>query len=352
VADPEGRTGYVANGAGGIDALDLATGRRLWSTADADRPLAVAGRTLAAQVSGKHNSLRIAVLDTSQGGKLVSVSDPVVFPDWVGVTYDHTFVCGGTLSKDDLILQWQARVAARHPGWAYGTPERAASGVARINLETGRVEMPADESATPPRVELPAGAKQLTKRLAALQWESPTLLTYPKVGGEETLLLVGDRLVGLQTEGTNEAYPHYPGATARETYGRLLLRSWDLPSGAAHEPVELCRGLPWCFWWRTLPNEGYVLATATSPQHHSVEGNTVGVFSLISGKKVGQFRPAPRMHHFGIRGPHVFGIEEAPDPPSAGDHTIPRVLKAFDITSGKLLWEWPIAGRRVSAPKS
>src|SRR5262249_37616394 len=41
VADAEGKTGYVSNPAGGIDAVNLKTGKLLWDTKAAAKPLAL-----------------------------------------------------------------------------------------------------------------------------------------------------------------------------------------------------------------------------------------------------------------------------------------------------------------------
>src|SRR5229473_1044909 len=64
VADAAGKTAYVANAAGGIDAIDLAKGELLWDTKEATKPLALLGDKLLAQtpVKDKANQLRIIVL--------------------------------------------------------------------------------------------------------------------------------------------------------------------------------------------------------------------------------------------------------------------------------------------------
>src|SRR5437879_933266 len=68
-ADPAGKTGFVANATGGIDALNLSDGKLLWKTKDASKPLVALDRRLVAwaPVKGKANSLRVLVFET--GGK-------------------------------------------------------------------------------------------------------------------------------------------------------------------------------------------------------------------------------------------------------------------------------------------
>lgn len=84
VADPAGKIGYFPSKSGGIDALDLATGKLLWSNKDADRPLAATADRLFAQ-TGTSNQIRALVLDTSKGGKCAVESQPIKLADWASV---------------------------------------------------------------------------------------------------------------------------------------------------------------------------------------------------------------------------------------------------------------------------
>src|ERR1019366_7100571 len=83
VADPAGKTGFVPNPSGGIDALDLATGKLLWSSKDANRPLFATADRLFAQ-AGSLNEIRVFVLDTKEGKRVVE-SAPIKMPYWVSV---------------------------------------------------------------------------------------------------------------------------------------------------------------------------------------------------------------------------------------------------------------------------
>lgn len=149
VAEPDGKVGYVPNPSGGIDALNLADGTRLWDTREAPRPLLATADRLFVQapVRGKANQVRILVLDATQKGKRLLESQPVTFADWVsvGVTYGRSFALAARLDGEGgLLLTWTAR--SWYAGGARPTPEierrarRAASGVAHVDLKTGRVE--------------------------------------------------------------------------------------------------------------------------------------------------------------------------------------------------------------------
>src|SRR5690242_21101788 len=63
LADPAGRIGFFASATGGIEALDLVSGKVLWQTHEAQRPLLLDGDHLIAQAGTKRNRLRILRLD-------------------------------------------------------------------------------------------------------------------------------------------------------------------------------------------------------------------------------------------------------------------------------------------------
>lgn len=146
VADPAGKVGFFPNTKAGIDAIDLATGKLLWSSKEGIRPLlAIEGR-LFVQKTEKPNQVRVLVLDTKEGGKRMVESQPIVFPDWVSVStaLGRTFHGGARVNIDGLWLSWEAR--AFYAGGARPTPEieeaarKAASGVFRVDLDTGKIE--------------------------------------------------------------------------------------------------------------------------------------------------------------------------------------------------------------------
>src|SRR5207244_1307009 len=81
VVDEAGARAYIIDAQHDLDALDLATGRVLW-TAPAMRPLAVVDGRLVAWSRVKPNAVRVVVLDERTGKPLVE-SEPIVFPEWV-----------------------------------------------------------------------------------------------------------------------------------------------------------------------------------------------------------------------------------------------------------------------------
>src|SRR5262249_48418718 len=81
VADAAAKFGYFPSTGGGIDAIDLSSGKILWTTKEANRPLLATAERLFAQapVPGKANQVRIMVFDATDKGKKLQVSQPVTF---------------------------------------------------------------------------------------------------------------------------------------------------------------------------------------------------------------------------------------------------------------------------------
>lgn len=159
VADPAGKTGYFPNTSGGTDALDLATGKLLWSSKDANRPLLATADRLFAQKRAS-----IFVMDTAQEGKTVREAKSIAFPGWVSVETDYgrSYRGSARLDGDTLLLSWEAR--AFYAGGARPPPElekrerKEASGVARLDLKTGKLDsLDADQVAAGKFFPLPAG---------------------------------------------------------------------------------------------------------------------------------------------------------------------------------------------------
>src|SRR5260370_42599135 len=69
VADPQGRAGYIANAAGGIDAFDLQAGTLRWSSDAGARPLLTFDDRLAgpAAAEGRPNAFPLVLFQTPSG---------------------------------------------------------------------------------------------------------------------------------------------------------------------------------------------------------------------------------------------------------------------------------------------
>ncbi len=159
---------FVAQPQGGIEALDLSTGKAVWRSAAAAKPLALVGGALLAQDEpGPSGALRVALLDTATGGEKTraELSLPAglrasVTDDLRGSFRVRAMLLEGTGSS--VALAWTAAVApplrgflppdiSRVPvGAAIAAPTPAAKvggferGAARLDPATGRVTPVAD----------------------------------------------------------------------------------------------------------------------------------------------------------------------------------------------------------------
>jgi len=77
VTDDKGEVGYLANPKGGVDAVDLKSGKLLWHSDEASFPLIVHKDRLLAQESHDADPIRIVALDVANKGKRVMASDAI-----------------------------------------------------------------------------------------------------------------------------------------------------------------------------------------------------------------------------------------------------------------------------------
>jgi hypothetical protein len=329
IADPTGHTGFFASTSGGIEAIDLASGKVLWETHEAQVPLLIEGDHLLTQAGIKRNRLRILRLDLNHKCECDLESDPIVFPAWVmtGEGPGRSFKTQWRLEKHQLVLDWEA--SAWYAGKTKPTPEQEkaarkhAAGIARIDLKTGQVDVepPLHPVASTP----PALPEHLEKK--SVRWQ------------------------GL-VEG------HWRVVTLEEVAGqqRLVLHSWDQQSDKAEEPKELLKGKRLVL--RTTLDERFLCLREASPSPDD-RGSLMPqkspswwwLFSPRTGDLLGRIPHEPGMHAVVILGDRVFylvtGSSHGPlDQPNVH----PRTLKAIDLNSGKKLWERPVAGRLVSPP--
>jgi hypothetical protein len=73
IAEPSGKTAYIANASDGVEAIDLANGQVIWTSKEAKYPVALFGDELIAQAprgSTKVNTLTLVVIDTTNCSRL------------------------------------------------------------------------------------------------------------------------------------------------------------------------------------------------------------------------------------------------------------------------------------------
>jgi outer membrane protein assembly factor BamB len=316
VTDAARARGFVANATGGVDALDLETGKVLWTSKDASKPLAVVGDHLLARDAAGGNVIRIVYIDLADGKK-VKESDPIVFPAWVtaveGNGGGRSFHSSARLDKGDLLIPWQANTS--YWGGRAPTPEmlKAAthngSGAARIDVESGKVEMLDKDPGPPPSTPV---SKLLEKAVA-----------------------VGDFAVAVETE------------TAGDKIQKVVLKRWDLKTEKPLDPVTLAEG--GVYQAAAVPAAAVVLIRRTDPRPVSEEP-TWDAYSLETGKPAGKFLYESGTEDITVVGPRAYYVVKGAlkGPPFGA--VLPRTLKAVDVKTGKRLWETALEGERLPPP--
>jgi hypothetical protein len=330
VADPAGKVGYVQAPSGGVDALDLATGKVRWQVAETCKPLALAGDRLLCQApeKGKANAVRILVLDTRDKGKVLRRSDPVTFPDWVsvGVTYGRSFTSRARLDgKDTLLLQWEAR--AFYAGGAAPTPEvlerarKHAAGVARVNIDSGRVVAGEARKGKEPEVELPRGLKEVKP---AQLWTGSEWVARPLRVGKKAVVLLRSQAGALH---------------------KLEMVAWDPATGKADPKVELMQGKE--LWPQLSEDRRYVFVHQALVKEKLPPGDYAWwVFSLETGKQVAKLPFEPGSQGLTVIGPRAYyavaGPGRMPRPGGPGMVKGSQTLKAVEVATGRQLWQHAI----------
>jgi hypothetical protein len=323
VTDPGGRTGFVANSHGGIDAVDLATGELLWDVDGAKRPALADDDRLFVWAPVKANGLRVLAFKRTEGGRRLLESEPVVFPDWVqvGEGPGHSFTAHWRLEKGRLILDWEAR--AWYSG-GHATPDadakarRFAEGQVRIDVETGKAELaPVEQRAGPPRLP-----KELEK--AVFRWQGP----------------VGDAHAALVME---------------ESDGRQRLSLWSWDAERTQAPKELFTGKR----VRTLPtlDDRFLWLRDAAPSPDQEPGPDErkkygwSIFPVDGGERLARVPYEPGTEGVAVVGPRAYCIVAGPfKGPIDKPFVRPRSLKAFDLKTGKPLWEHPVEGKSCLPP--
>jgi hypothetical protein len=147
VADAAGRRAFIADGAGGILALDLADGHVLWRSDAAERPLLLVDDRLVALKRRKPSAFEVVVLDVAASARPILATAPIALPEWVvvGVADNDRFSLAPRIDATGrLELAWSAHAwyegGAAPSSQVMRESERSAEGVVRVDLASGSVE--------------------------------------------------------------------------------------------------------------------------------------------------------------------------------------------------------------------
>jgi hypothetical protein len=235
IADARAHVGFIVDDAGQLAALDLDTGKPVWTSTAATQPLATVtrndSRLVAALVVDAQAPARprIAILDAATGA-LVRTSDPIVLPDWASAARagGQSFSIRALASTDPLVLEWHAT-----RGWWGGVqPPRdyrgnAARARVALELSSGAVR----GVATRP-VDLPDALRGLKSAPVAWVFADELWSTAPIVSGAAVAVL--DRVF--------EGVPAGSARPGEVGYEHWAMRRWERTSGRALPTVALLRG--------------------------------------------------------------------------------------------------------------
>ncbi len=146
IVSPNAKLVFVPAKDGGIEALDVATGKPLWKNKDANKLAGASDKLVLAWAGAEKppNNFRVLVFDTATG-KTLTRSEPLELPAWAATAKagGRSFRTAAHVEADKVVVVWQAN--AFYYGGARPTPEieeaarKAATGVASIDVKTGKV---------------------------------------------------------------------------------------------------------------------------------------------------------------------------------------------------------------------
>lgn len=190
VIDAARETAYLMSSAGGIDAVDLATGAVRWTSTAAQRPLLVTGDRLVAQRRpDEPGGLELVVLDVGGAGRQVLTARLDLPSGLWGTIQDRlgaSFRARSAEVDGEGIIAWEALLTGTVQGYRPGLEEGRApsvdtedagdlrtadgttrlTGAARLDLASGRLLPLSTERATrarPPYLDLAPGASAASR---------------------------------------------------------------------------------------------------------------------------------------------------------------------------------------------
>jgi hypothetical protein len=339
VATPDGKTVYVTGISGKVEALDLATGKVRWTFEDPGRPLALVGRRLAIEVAvadkDKTNAVRVVLVNDR--GKQVGQSAPITLPERVALARAAGPGIAGSAWSDGnyLYLSWGGRFGGPGgrgfgggkgggPGGPGGRGPRAApSGVAKVDLLTGKVQMlEGDDVPSPPALKLP-----------------DEIARGPRGPGGR-----GGRGAFAPRAGVNGPYFVAITIARDEEVREVILKRWDRSTDTALEPMVLAKtGVVEA----SLSIDFRTVLVNLREQPDQEESPTFWrAYSTLTGKEVGSLLEQEGAFGVTALGDRVFFvIRRAPEPPANAIR--PRTIRALDLKTGKVLWEHAIEPLRT-----
>jgi hypothetical protein len=349
VGESEGKFGYFQNKDGGIDAVDLETGKTIWTNAEVGEPLMVLGDRL---VVFTHLRDALVVLKRSDGKRLKQL-DPLTYakevqPAQTGhFTDSWGFAAQVRRAEGNDYLLWKGRRPPGPPSGAFNPKRLKESvevfrGAFRIDLESGKVHA-VDVERLPRELQpLMVTSEQsgltfhdsgaASREFVALRLNFKVAVRAIYYNNWDTTIAVraGDALAAI-----------YLGEKVKDD--ELKLAHWNAKTGKREGPEvvlladqgdRLAANRP-----RITLDDRYLFVSDAYEQKPKKDHT---MFDIRTGKRVGQFSLEP-FEESAVIGQRLFVlVESQPDRPQVqngpGVH-YPRSLRCLNLTTGKTEWE-------------
>ncbi len=339
---------YLMNTDDGIDAVVLSSGRVLWTTTVAQKPLLLVASTIVAHAESEDrgNVLRLVLLDAAKSGAVKARAD-VDLPEGVRASIDdgpgRAFRVETWLEANRVMVAWSyAEAPVRGAEMISETTSQARryEGAARLDPKTGKVMAVSEgERRSAPTPPLPSNLSQLKEsgRLPGPLWRAGETYAAVSRGAKRTVLkrwraATGDALpdVTLFTESYTVRYPSAdtrhvlvsrrdPTRPAEQSYEWLI---FSLATGA--RIAELRRSLPAAWFFVTGP----LLVHEVQRQAQLVDGawteepRKVRAIDLETGAERWT-RPLRDTAFRGTLPPGAPGLQGSREPPGSSDAVQP-----------------------------
>ena len=326
IVDPDRPAVYLMNPRHDIDAVDLSSGKLIWSTAQAAKPLLLYGDLLIAQgeTPGQGDILSIVVLNTNEGENEFETS--VELPDGVWASIDEglgiSFRASAHPHEGDVIVSWlfsQQYISGVPPGPDAPEPTQR-TGVVRIDLETRGVDQ-LDPNAKPLPIE-----PQLPENIARLI---------------ESGALSGP----LWRTGRVLATVVHTSAKDRK---RITLNRWHCETGEPLPVVSLFRDE---LTFRYASADGrHLLASKRIESSRPIE-YLWSIYSVETGESVAQIRHSSPAAWFFLYGSSLIHASPPTSRLVNGKWiNEPPKLRAIALENGAELWDRPVRDTAYRGP--
>ncbi len=325
IVDPEGAAVYLMNPQGGIDAVDLASGKLLWRTDRASKPLLLHEGRLVAQtepVPGLH-VLRITLLGIRQStadSRFVDIPLPEDVQASIDDGMESSFKATARMHEGALLLHWQSthrRMTGPPPGPDQRASDRELTGSVLVEVDTGQIGA-IDELPAHPELELPVTVARFQAAQAA-----PGIVRR-----------VNDVLVVVQR-------------TFQAGKERVGLKRWDAETGDELPEVTLYDGE--LSFRGVSADDRHLLASRRDASDSSLW--EWAIYSLETGQRAAELREDTPAARFFLSGPVLIHETNVTVRRVAEQELVePAKLRAIDLATGTEIWSRAIRDTKYRGP--